>query len=1024
MNRLSLKTRFMSPVIGALSLAVLLWLANTGVAATVLAAADAPPPDPAKVQLIKAAVEQAEEGPRFVTETVLIGGQVRFVITATNTMTYPTVVVVKDTMPAGLRAVAVNAGSCPAAVLDGGAAVMGWLGVPAGQSRTILIKAVSTPALQVGAVLTNTAYADVKPPPALGGGGINPLTAAGADAIGCGGLNPALWAPGEFPVDPPIVGNDVVIDVLAPDLGDAPDSTNHFGQLMAAYPGPVQANFPTVFDPALPLPGGPFHRNARPLHLGQLVSAEIEADIGADADGVNNIKPVPVGSQRANRDRHDDGVGVGQFNIVDCQTAVIPVRVFVAPQAVQFFQQLGAKAKLNAWLDFNRDGDWADATDCPTGRAREHIVIDQDVDVVTLGPGLHTLSVATGLIRWPAATATDPSWLRVTLSESPAPKPLTDNGVAYGDGRGEPTGYLLGETEDYRYRPQLVAEPDLQVQVDAVLPEIGAAPAVQAAVSLDFEEIKWTVHFRNDGDKSASNSLLQFEIQMATGCAAGDSTIEAVRVLPRGRATWNGCVAQLDLGNVEPGGSGTVLISQRVTNNLAAGTKLTGTVSSASTQAIDAAGITLDASTPKLIEWRGRPPILIDSLDGTTNETTVRFRGLGQPNSLIEVTLTAGNGAAQAFQGQTDAIGRFLLEITGLTDGGYGYELGWRGCLTCTVVSAAGVAMTADTGAPTGYLNVDTSLPWNPISLVVIDSQGRRFRPANSAGRTDAQGWVARLKAGAYTIGLRTSQCSSVEISIDGEQSYQPMDQNGDRFTKSIIVPAGGIPSVKLRGDCGSGTEDLGGGSVVLWDPEGVVSDLVSGAPLADANVACLVSNGAAQAAGANELFTLWPATEFGQQNPQTTAADGYFSFYTPAGLYRLNVQRSGYQPYRSTDIPVVDAPVRYDVPLTAAVNRVADHVVQITKNGFDPAVLNVALGSVVEFVNTGAEGHTSTSQSVTASDVQAAGWDSGLLLTGESYKVQFDEKGTFSFGDQTNPLATGAIVVDDARMFLPVIQK
>ena len=84
--------------------------------------------------------------------------------------------------------------------------------------------------------------------------------------------------------------NVVILRVHCHDLGDAPDSTNHFGANMAAYPG-VQANFPTVFDVATGADQGPLHRNPHPFHLGQQFSIEAEADVGPDQDGVRNIVP-------------------------------------------------------------------------------------------------------------------------------------------------------------------------------------------------------------------------------------------------------------------------------------------------------------------------------------------------------------------------------------------------------------------------------------------------------------------------------------------------------------------------------------------------------------------------------------------------------------------------------------------------------------------------------------------------------------------------------------------------------------
>src|SRR5690606_21817862 len=153
------------------------------------------------------------------------------------------------------------------------------------------------------------------------------------------------------------------------------------------------------------------------------------------------------------------------------------------------------------------------------------------------GAGIHSLSFTSGLVSWPANLADKPAWLRVSLSESPAPLPLND-GVAYGDGRGPAAGYSVGETEDYYYLAPTAAAaaPDLQVAIGAQVPSFSAAlpQAGASATDSDFEEIKVTVRVRNDGDKTATNSLLQFEIQLINGCQANNASIASMRVLQIG----------------------------------------------------------------------------------------------------------------------------------------------------------------------------------------------------------------------------------------------------------------------------------------------------------------------------------------------------------------------------------------------------------------------------------------------------------------------------------------------------------
>lgn len=79
------------------------------------------------------------------------------------------------------------------------------------------------------------------------------------------------------------------------------------------------------------------------------------------------------------------------------------IRISISPDAVAAFGD--EKGYLNAWVDSNRDGDWADELDCRPvpntefSSALEHIVIDYPidypVDVATLGAGVHDLVVPT-----------------------------------------------------------------------------------------------------------------------------------------------------------------------------------------------------------------------------------------------------------------------------------------------------------------------------------------------------------------------------------------------------------------------------------------------------------------------------------------------------------------------------------------------------------------------------------------------------------------------------------------------------
>ena len=238
------------------------------------------------------------------------------------------------------------------------------------------------------------------------------------------------------------------------DLGDAPDSTNHYGVSMSAYPGAypgVEAHFPTVYTGTTPLePHGPMHRLAGSLAtagpidscLGTNVSAEGEADRSFDEDaGVwgasHNISPtVDFSNGEGSFFYPEDGLWLpGVLN--HCASHTLNYQVTLAPGTAPIHY-------INVWLDWNRDGDWGDVFTCTVpGDAPEWAVQNQVVPYTA--PGSYSVSTPAFLAYHPTDPY-DPTWVRITLSEQPAPlDPLTSRA----DGRGPAGGYAYGETEDY-----------------------------------------------------------------------------------------------------------------------------------------------------------------------------------------------------------------------------------------------------------------------------------------------------------------------------------------------------------------------------------------------------------------------------------------------------------------------------------------------------------------------------------------------------------------------------------------------
>jgi hypothetical protein len=227
------------------------------------------------------------------------------------------------------------------------------------------------------------------------------------------------------------------------DLGDAPDSTNNLDIIMYAYPAPfgVQAKFPVIYnDGSNTGPYGPFHINEKLVaYLGKKITRETEADIGPDEDGVNNVDP---SKNSPNHDDEDDGIYYPDVDLPSCCWTTFDYEVTVVDPNVELW--------FNAWIDWNRDGDWDDVLDCPEeGPAPEWAVQNQFLFNLPVGT---TKLTSTAFLPWHPEQGTDSIWMRITLSEQPW-KTGSNPSVVGNAGSGPKDKYLIGETEDYRFIP-------------------------------------------------------------------------------------------------------------------------------------------------------------------------------------------------------------------------------------------------------------------------------------------------------------------------------------------------------------------------------------------------------------------------------------------------------------------------------------------------------------------------------------------------------------------------------------------
>jgi hypothetical protein len=226
------------------------------------------------------------------------------------------------------------------------------------------------------------------------------------------------------------------------DLGDAPDSTNNLHRTMWAYPSPwgPQANFATIYDDGSGTgPYGPYHINEKMVaFLGKKITRETEADKGPDEDGMNNVNPI---GNSPNHDDEDDGIDYPLSLPTGCWTTFDYEVNVIDPNVDLWF---------NAWIDWNRDGDWDDVMNCPEGPAPEWAV--QNQFLYNLQPGINKIR-STAFLPWHPEDGPPSIWMRITLAEQPW-KTGSNPGVVGNAGSGPKDKYLYGETEDYRFIPE------------------------------------------------------------------------------------------------------------------------------------------------------------------------------------------------------------------------------------------------------------------------------------------------------------------------------------------------------------------------------------------------------------------------------------------------------------------------------------------------------------------------------------------------------------------------------------------
>jgi len=339
----------------------------------------------------------------------------------------------------------------------------------------------------------------------------------------------------------------------------------------------------------------------------------------------------------------------------------------------------------------------------------------------------------------------------------------------------------------------------------------------------------------------------------------------------------------------------------------------------------------------------------------------------------------------------------------------------------------AALHATWKSGAPTGKVRllVKPSLPYDPISTCFVDSKGRSYSLPTlgySFGATQTGSW---FRSGAtYQVSVNTNGSNPnqyFKVTFEAILISSLTDDDGDgTFVGQVTFPAQAAALTatgKLGVIVGAAGNQSSFSSTISTATDGVITSRTTSQPVANASVGVLM---AADADDGSTFYTAWRQAQSGQPNPQVTGSDGKYSYSADSGLYRIDVTAAGYQPYRSVTIDAATTALSQNISLSPVVAEATTHTVFVTAAGFTPATLTVTPGSVIEFVNI----------DLTERGTVGNSWDSGLLASGQSYKVKVGQSGTFTYRDHTDAFSRGTVIVRGDTivpanaLFLPLVQR
>ncbi|HRJ40706.1 MAG TPA: right-handed parallel beta-helix repeat-containing protein, partial [Caldilineaceae bacterium] len=294
--------------------------------------------------------------------------------------------------------------------------------------------------------------------------------------------------------------------------------------------------------------------------------------------------------------------------------------------------------------------------------------------------------------------------------------------------------------------------------------------------------------------------------------------------------------------------------------------------------ATDAAGNTSEFGQ----DWPARVPVapaITSPICGVTNQKQPTFAGVAQMGGMIDLW---GNGKDLGGATVSDENTWQITSTSELPDSQH--------IFTATVETGYGIS------PATAYtLTVNSSLCYDPVGVTF--QQGYVIQHLDDGtGCADPNGALTlRLVPSIPTTVTVPATQGPVTLKVNNVDF--PLAAAGDgRYTVSFIPPSG-LTVMVLQLPCGNVQINA------TIDPDGYVYDAEKGldTKLPGATVTLYYTD------TVRSRWVEWPAAVYDQINPQTTAVDGYFSFFVPPGDYQLRVSRPGFIDFQSETITVVD---------------------------------------------------------------------------------------------------------------------